>query len=116
MDHLAARVLDLAFTGKRHGKDLAVRAGFQQDAGRIFHGGLGTQVRIHPLHGAFLVNHRALGHQVIHVGGPVLDGRVTHTRVLFYEDLDHTAVEMNPVNIAAPCSLPRNAPANLRPR
>ena len=33
----------------------------------------------------------ALGHQVVYIGGPILNGRVAHPCTFFYDDLDHSA-------------------------
>ena len=93
MHQLAAGVQVLAPAGKRHRQDLAVRAFAQHVDRRILHRDLGTQVGVHPLHRRALVDQRPLGHQVVDVGRPVLDGRVAAARALADDDLDHAGVQ-----------------------
>ena len=68
MHHLRTGVLDLPRAGEGHRKHFAMRAGFHQIAGGIFHGQLGTQVGIHPLMRGIAINLGALGHQVVYIG------------------------------------------------
>ena len=93
VNHLRARVLVLALAGEAegHGGCLGVR--FGEDAGRVLHGGLGTDVAVDPFHRAALAHVGTLGDEVVDVVRPVLHGGVTHTGVLFDDDLDDGGVQ-----------------------
>ncbi|SPU41712.1 Uncharacterised protein [Bifidobacterium longum subsp. infantis] len=93
VNHLRARVLVLALAGKAegHGGCLGVR--FGEDAGRVLHGGLGTDVAVHPLHRAALTHVGTLGDEVVDVVRPVLHGGVAHAGVLLDDDLDDGGVQ-----------------------
>src|SRR5581483_3557587 len=91
--YLAAGVLVLAGAGEREREDLAVGARFHEEDAGVLHGQLGAEVAVHPLHDRVLVGHRPLGHQVVDVGGPVLDGRVADAGALLDDDLDDRGVQ-----------------------
>ena len=59
----------------------------------VLHGDLRTDVSIDPFHGRAFFGNRTLGHQVVHVVRPVLDGRVPHSCILLGDDLDHCGVQ-----------------------
>src|SRR5699024_5470513 len=52
-----------------------------------------TDVAIDPLHGAAFFDDSTFGHQVVHVVGPVLNGRVADAGVLFDDDLNDGGVQ-----------------------
>ena len=93
VDHLGAGVLVLAGTGEGHRQRLAGGALAEQVAGGVLHGDLGADVAVDPLHPAALVHGGPLGHQVVDVVGPVLDGRVADVGVLLHDDLDDRGVQ-----------------------
>ena len=66
---------------------------FGEDAGRVLHGGLGTDVAVDPFHRAALAHVGTLGDEVVDVVRPVLHGGVTHAGVLFDDDLDDGGVQ-----------------------
>ena len=86
MNHLRTCILVLSLTSKaqRHGFCLGIR--FCQNTCRILHGGLGTDISIHPFHGASFAHVRTLGNQVVHVIRPVLHRGVAHASMLFYNN------------------------------
>jgi hypothetical protein len=51
------------------------------------------QIPVHPLHGGVPVRHRPLGHQVVHVLRPVLNGRVPTASSLLHDDLHDGAMQ-----------------------
>ena len=61
--------------------------------GRVLHGDLGADVAIDPLHGGALFADGALGHQVVHVVGPVLDGGVADAGALLDDDFHDGGVQ-----------------------
>ena len=83
----------LARAGKGHGENLPMRAGFHQVTGGVLHRGLGAKVCIHPFHRAVFINHRALGHQVINIAGPILDGCVAHPGIFLHNDFNDARME-----------------------
>src|SRR5699024_10489537 len=91
--HLGPGILVLAFTGERYRQRLTVRMLAHEVHGRVFHGHLGTDIAVDPLHGGALFTSRALGHQVVDVIRPVLDGRVAAPRILFHVNLDDGRVQ-----------------------
>jgi hypothetical protein len=60
---------------------------------RVLHRDLRTDVAVDPLHHGVLVGRRALGDEVVDVGRPVLDRRVSYARALLGDDLDHGGVQ-----------------------
>src|SRR5215203_6053469 len=90
---LAARVLVLPIAGVGDGEDLSARALADQVHRRVLHGQLGAQVAVHPLDSGVLVGHAPLGHQVVGVVRPVLDGRVTDARPRLGDQLDHRRMQ-----------------------
>src|SRR5215203_570076 len=93
VDDLAARVLVLPVAGVGHGEDLTARPLADQVYRRVLHGQLGAQVAVHPLDGGVLVGHAPLGHQVVGVVRPVLDGRVADARPRFGDQLYYRRVQ-----------------------
>ena len=93
VNHLRARVLVLALAGEAegHGLGLGVRLG--ENARRVLHRGLGADVAVNPFHRAALAHVGTLGDEVVDVVRPVLHGGVTHTGVLFDDDLDDGGVQ-----------------------
>ena len=93
MNHLRTGILILALAceAERHGAGLRIRLG--ENAGRILHGCLGTNVAIDPFHGAAFTHVGTLRHQIVNVVRPVLHGGVTHAGVLFDDDLDDGGVQ-----------------------
>src|SRR5699024_8877991 len=90
---LGAGVLVLPLGGKGDGQGLALGVLAHQVHGRVLHGHLGADVAVDPLHGGALFGHGPLGHQVVDVVRPVLDGRVAAARVLLDDDLDDGRVQ-----------------------
>src|SRR5438477_5766665 len=93
VDHLRAGVLVLVASREGDREHFAVRALTDEVDARVFHRDLRAQVRVDPGHAAALLDHRALGHEVVDVVAPVLDRRVADVGVLLHHDLDHRAVE-----------------------
>src|SRR5438552_14639391 len=93
VDRLPARVRVHPLAGERHGEHFAPRSLAQQVDGRVLHGDLRTDVAVDPLHHGVLVGGRALGHEVVDVGGPVLDRGVPDPRTLHRLDLDDGRVQ-----------------------
>ena len=90
---LRAGVLMLAGGGKRDREDFAASARLHHVHGRILHRQPAAQVAVDPFHQRAFVGHGPLGHQVVNVVGPVLDGGVAAAGVLFDDDLDHGRVQ-----------------------
>ena len=93
MQHLRSGILMLTGSGKSHRKHFPMCARFHQITGWIFHRHLGSKIGIHPLMGGICIHLGPLGHQVIYIGGPILDGAIARTRPFLYDDFDHAAVE-----------------------
>ena len=93
VDRLAAGVGVHPLAGERHGEHLAARALAEQVDRRVLHRHLGSDVAVDPLHDGVLVGGRALGHEVVHVGRPVLDRRVADPGALLGHDLDDRGVQ-----------------------
>jgi len=93
VDHLGAGVLVLALAGEGDGEHLAVRTRLHQVHGWVLHGQAGPQVAVDPLHGGVSVGDRPLGHEIEHVVGPVLDGRVTAPPAGLDDDLHDGGME-----------------------
>ena len=70
-----------------------MRARLHQVDRGVLHRQLGAQVAVDPLHGGVAVGDGALGHQVVDVVRPVLDGRVAAARARLDDDLDHRRVQ-----------------------
>ena len=68
-------------------------AGAHQIAGGVFHRHFGTQVAIHPFHGAIFFHAGALGNQIVNVVRPVLDGGIADAGAFAHHDFNHAAVE-----------------------
>ena len=79
MYHFAPGVLMLTAPGKGNGEDFAVCPLTAQVDGWILHGQFAAQVAVYPFHRGFFVSHRPLGHQIVDVVSPVLDGRIAYT-------------------------------------
>ena len=88
-----AGVLVLALAGEGDGQGLALGVLAHQPDGRVLHGDLGADVAVDPLHGGALVADGALGDEVVHVVGPVLDRRVAAAGALLHDDLDDGGVQ-----------------------
>src|SRR5438477_615829 len=93
VDHLGASVLVLVGPRKSDRKNLTVRALADEVDARVFHRDLGSEVRVDPGHAAAVLDDGALGHEVVDVVAPVLDGRVANVGVLLHHDLDDRAVQ-----------------------
>src|SRR5690606_10352705 len=93
VDHLGPGVLVLALAGEGDGQHVGPGAPAHHVHRRVLHGDLGADVGVDPFHGGVLVGHRPLGHQVVDVVGPVLDGGVPDARPLQGHQLHHGAVE-----------------------
>src|SRR5690606_34758066 len=91
--HLGAGVLVLVLARARDRQGLALGVLAEQVDGRVLHGDLGADVAVDPLHGGALVGDGALGHQVVDVVRPVLDGRVADAGVLLDDDLHDRRVQ-----------------------
>src|SRR5438105_2972435 len=74
MDHLGAGVLVLLAPRERDREHLAMRTLAHEVDARVLHGDLGPEVRVDPGHPAALLYDGALGHEVVDVVAPVLDG------------------------------------------
>ena len=64
-----------------------------EEASRVLHRDSSTHIAVNPFHGAALVDHRTLSHEVQHVRRPVLHRGVTNTRILLHENLNDTGVQ-----------------------
>ncbi|MNN17297.1 hypothetical protein D3C81_1304790 [compost metagenome] len=93
VNHLRTGILKLAFAGNSDGQHATFRAAAFQDNSRIFHRQLGTDVPIDPFHVCVLFGYRTFCNQVIDVWCPVLDRRVTDTRVLLHDDFNDRAMQ-----------------------
>src|SRR5690606_565088 len=93
VDHLAAGVLVLARAGEGDGQDVGTGAAAHHVDRRVFQRHLGADVAVHPLHGGALVGDGPLGHQIVDVLGPVLDGGVADAGVLQRHQFHHGAVQ-----------------------
>ena len=93
MDDLAAGVLVLALAGEGDREDLAPGALAGHVDRRVLHGQSAAEVAVDPLHQGVFLGHGPLGHQVVDVVGPVLDGRVPATAALLDQDLDDGRVQ-----------------------
>src|SRR5207247_1548373 len=91
--HLRARVLVLAGPGERDRQGLALGVLAHQVDRRVLHGDLGADVAVDPFHARPGLDHGPLGHQVVDVARPVLDGRVAAVRAGLDDDLDHRGVQ-----------------------
>ena len=93
MNHLRTGILILALAceAERHGAGLRIRLG--ENAGRILHGCLGTNVAIDPFHGAAFTHVGTLRHQIVNVVRPVLHGGVAHAGMRLDENLHHTGMQ-----------------------
>src|SRR5207247_680400 len=92
VDHLRAGVLVLLAPRERDREHLAVRALAHEVDARVLHGDLGPEVRVDPGHAAALLDDGALGHEVVDVVAPVLDGRVADVGVFLHVDVDDGTV------------------------
>src|SRR6478735_1423170 len=93
VDHLGAGVLVLAVVGERDGDNLAAGLAALQDDAWVLHGEAAADVAVDPLDLGVLVGDGALGHEIEHVVGPVLDGDVLDLRALERDEFDHGAVQ-----------------------
>ena len=93
MRYLRAGILMHAIGGEGYREDITARARFHQEYRRVLHGDFRAEVAIDPLHGGIAIRGSTLGHQIIDVLRPVLDGRVAHARALHDFDLYHRAVQ-----------------------
>src|ERR671920_17935 len=87
VDDLAPRILVLPVARVGYGEDLTARALADQIHRWVLHGQLGAQVAVNPLDCGVLVGYTPLGHQVVGVVRPVLDGRVTDARPRLGDEL-----------------------------
>ena len=93
VQHLGAGVLMLALAGERHREHLTLGVLAGHPHRRVFHCDLGADVAVDPLHGRARLGAGPLGHQVVDVVRPVLDGRVADPCTGFHDDLDHCRVQ-----------------------
>ena len=93
VDHLRSGVLVLAGASKSYRKGLPLGVLSHQEHRGVLHRDLGAEVAINPLHRCALVRNGALGHQVVDVGRPVLDGRVPNARILLDDDFHDGGVK-----------------------
>ena len=91
--HLGPGVLVLAGAGVGDRKHLAAGLGAHQVDRRVLHGQPGADVAVDPLDVRFGLGPGPLRHQVVDVGGPVLDGRVRDARTRQGHELDHGRVQ-----------------------
>src|SRR4029453_697684 len=91
--HLGAGVLVLALACKCDGQGFTLGVLAYQVNGRVLHGHLGADVAIDPFHGGALFADGTLGDEVVHVVGPVLDGRVADAGALLHDDLHNGGVQ-----------------------
>ena len=91
--HLTTGVLNLPLTSKGNGENFAVGFTAHQKHGRVFHGNLTADVAVHPFHRCFFVRHGALGDQVVHIAGPVLNGGIPHPRTFLSDNFHNRAVK-----------------------
>ena len=91
--HLGAGVLVLTFAGVGDGKHLSARSFAHQVDGRILHGDFGAEVAVDPFHRRVLIGVGSLGHQVVHIVGPVLNGRVPDSGTFQRDQFHHRRVE-----------------------
>src|SRR5699024_4344730 len=91
--HLCTGVLELAFASERYGENFALSVRPHHPYRWVLHGDLGADVAIDPFHGAALFYLGALGHQVVDVVGPVLNGGVAAATTLLHHDLDDGRVQ-----------------------
>src|SRR5699024_2045555 len=91
--HLRTGVLELAFASKRYGENFALSVRPHHPYRWVLHGDLGADVAIDPFHGADLFYLGALGHQVVDVVGPVLNGGVAAAATLLHDDLNDCRVQ-----------------------
>ncbi len=89
---LGARILPHALVGTGQAQDFAVRAFADHVARRIFHRALRAEIAVDPFHDGVLVEERALGHEVVDIGGPVLDRGVAAPGAVLDENLDDGGV------------------------
>ena len=69
-----------------------MRAFAEHVDGRILDRALGTEVAVDPFHDGAFVGERTFGHEVVDVGGPVLNRGVTAPRAFLHEDLHNRRV------------------------
>ena len=93
VSHLGARVLELVLTSKGNGENLTLGVRTGHPYGRVLHGDLGANVAVDPFHGAAFFYLGALGHQVVDVAGPVLNGGVAAAAALLHDDLHYCGVQ-----------------------
>ena len=67
--------------------------GAHEEDRRVLHVALGADIAVDPLHGGALGAGGPLGHQVVDVVGPVLDGGVAAPAAFFHNDFHHCGVE-----------------------
>ena len=91
--YLGPGVLVLSGGGEGHREDFAAGAGLEHVDGRILHGEPAAEVAVDPFDQGVLVGGRPLGHQVVNVVGPVLDGRVADARAFLCDHLDDGGVQ-----------------------
>ena len=91
--HLGAGVLVLTLAGEGDREHLTAGVLAEHVDGRVLHRDLGADVAVDPLHPGALLAGGPLGHQVVDVVRPVLDGRVTAAGVLLHDDFDDRAVQ-----------------------
>src|ERR1019366_7150577 len=93
VDHLRAGVLHLTRSGVGDGEDFARRLRTHQIDRRVLHGETRTDVAVNPLDVRFGFGPCALGHEVIDVVRPVLDGGVGDARAGQGDELDDRGVQ-----------------------
>ena len=93
MDHLCAGVLVLARARKSNRQCLTLGPLPDEEHRRVLHGHFRAEVSVNPFHRRALVGNRALGHQVVDVGRPVLNGRVANTSVFLHDDFHDRRVQ-----------------------
>ena len=79
----------LIVTGKRDGENLAPCSRLHQPDRWVLHGQFRTEIAIDPFHGRVFVGSGSLGHEVVDVLRPVLNGRIAAACAFLNDDLDH---------------------------
>ena len=90
VNHLRTGILVLTLTRECDGQGLTLSVLADHVNSRVLLGDLRADVAVHPFHGGALVRNSTLGHQVVDVVRPVLDGGVA-TRAFFFSTISTTA-------------------------
>ena len=93
MDNLTTGILMLAVTRICDRENFSVSTLSDQIAGRVFHRQLRAQISVQPLHVCAFVYQSPLGHEVVHVVGPILDGCVAKASIFLHNNFYNTRME-----------------------